>query len=546
VRIHGRRYSQRKIKKQTSITAETRDGVLWDLDWDNLIARVKIQGSNEYVNVHFPRNEATVWGWMRLGNAVRVIHRGGVRGYSEIVGHGCAIPTPLPGNLAHPPVSSLSDGVMSGCEITAAGNGMYVTISDGTYRIGGVTYNLSGGTFGYYATSETEPPITTSEEYPEAVTDQTWRYVETSETEPPMATSEIFPVYATDEMLEARELDPAPAEGLFRYDAFVVGVDGIIDYLKGTASSVPVKPTIPVDHVLLGDYILVIGGITEITQGHIGLQWSVPVASSLFIDDLADFDWDEGDDYPERTITVYVRDQYGWLISGNYTITLYLIGGTGNVYSGDDGYNASSVTQAFTGSSYGFSYQRDQTKDPETSPNFMATSSDGFVSDLVHMALLDIDDDEVTGAAQGDFEYNNRNIVFDTTLPNDETASGDIITVTFGESVAFGKLCYPDSSEDEWMLALATNAAVKHPALGVALESKGNGETGKLLLRGLIRSSTYFSAITLGFLWLSDGTAGGWVNAAPGDSGDIVQHVGWVHAPNYCFFNPDYTYIEVA
>jgi len=146
----------------------------------------------------------------------------------------------------------------------------------------------------------------------------------------------------------------------------------------------------------------------------------------------------------------------------------------------------------------------------------------------------------------GDLEYNNHNQVFNTTLSSDETASGDIITVTFGESVVFGKLCYPDPTENEWMLGLATNAAVKHPVMGVALESKANGETGKLLLRGLIRSSTYFSAFTLGdSLFLSDGTAGLWVNAQPSDSGDIIQYVGWVLAANYAYFDPSWVYIEV-
>jgi len=441
VRTHGRRFVDRKIQRQTAITAETRDGVLWDLDWDNLIARVKIQGSNEYVNVHFPRNEATVWGWMRPGNAVRVIHRGGVRGYAEIVGHGCAIPTPLPGTLAHPATSELADGVLSGCNVTAAGSGRYVDISDGTYRIDGVTYNLSGGTVGYYATSETDPPITTDENYPQAETDQTDRYIETSETDPPMTTSEIFPFAATDDIVTTLELDPAPSAGLFRYDAFVVGADGIIDYLKGTAAITPVKPTIPADHILLGDYILVIGGTTEITDSHIGMQWAAPVASKLSIPALSDFDWDEEDDYPEKTITVYVYDQYGWLISGSYSITLYLVGGTGNVYSGDDGYNSASVNQEFTGSSYGFKYQRDQTQDPETSPNFMTLSSTGLVSDLEHKALLDIDGNEVTGIAQGDVAPTDKqtlissaNVAIDWTLGHRAkiTAAHDIIFTMSG------------------------------------------------------------------------------------------------------------------
>jgi len=147
----------------------------------------------------------------------------------------------------------------------------------------------------------------------------------------------------------------------------------------------------------------------------------------------------------------------------------------------------------------------------------------------------------------GDLEYNNHNQVFNTTLSSNETASGDIITVTFGESVTFGKLCYPDPDENEWMLALGTNVAAKHPAVGVALETKGNGQSGKLLLRGLIRSSTYFSTFGLrDSLWLSDGTSGGWVNDRPRNSGDIVQRVGWVPAANYAYFNPNLTYVELG
>ncbi len=154
--------------------------------------------------------------------------------------------------------------------------------------------------------------------------------------------------------------------------------------------------------------------------------------------------------------------------------------------------------------------------------------------------------DDTSPQLAGDLEYNEHHQVFDTTLTSDNTASGDIITVTFGESVVFGQLCYPDPTDNEWKLALGTNVAARHGILGVALETKADAATGKLLLRGLIRDATYFSAFALGdTLWLSDGTAGSWVNAAPSDSGDIVQMVGWVLATNYGYFNPDLTYVEV-
>jgi len=160
--------------------------------------------------------------------------------------------------------------------------------------------------------------------------------------------------------------------------------------------------------------------------------------------------------------------------------------------------------------------------------------------------MVDLSDDPAPQLG-GDLDYNEKCQTFNTTLTSDDMASGDIITVTFGETVAFGKLVYPDGTANEYMLALGTNAAVKHPAMGVALEAKNNGESGKMLVRGLIRDATYFSGFALGdILYLSDAAAGSWLNAAPGDLGDIVQVVGWVLAANYAFFIPCYTYIEVA
>jgi len=133
-----------------------------------------------------------------------------------------------------------------------------------------------------------------------------------------------------------------------------------------------------------------------------------------------------------------------------------------------------------------------------------------------------------------------------TTLNADTSVTGDIITVTFGETVVFGELCYPDATADEWLKALGTNAAVKHPALGIALDSAGDGETGRLLLSGTIRDDTAFSSAASGdVVYLSDGTAGDVVYAAPSDTGDIVQIVGFGIAAGYIFFNPDATYTEV-
>ena len=154
--------------------------------------------------------------------------------------------------------------------------------------------------------------------------------------------------------------------------------------------------------------------------------------------------------------------------------------------------------------------------------------------------------EDLTPQLGGDLENNEFHRVFDIALTDDETAAGDIITVTFGETVVFNELCYPDTTDNEWKKALGTNAAVKHPAMGIALESKANSEPGALLLRGTIRDDTAYSGAAPGDIaYLSDGTAGDILYAAPSDSGDIVQIVGFIIAQNYLFFNPGYTYVEV-
>ena len=167
------------------------------------------------------------------------------------------------------------------------------------------------------------------------------------------------------------------------------------------------------------------------------------------------------------------------------------------------------------------------------------------VEDNANNGLSDVVDD-TSPQLGGDLEYNEQYQVFDTTLTSDDTAAGDIITVTFGESVVFGEVCYPNATENEWMKALGTNVAVKYPGMGIALETKANGESGKFLLRGTIRDDSAFAGAMGDLVYLSDVAGGDVLYTAPNDSGDIVQILGFVIAENYIYFNPDYTYVEIS
>lgn len=387
MKAYSRKFAIDAVKKQTRVTAESRDAILWDVDWINKIARVKIQGSNEYIRVHFPRNESRIQSFMRPGNSVRVIHRGGIRGRLEIVGHGMSIPTPVPGYPAGPDPPCLPDGIVSGCEITATNPlSMSVDIAAGTYRINCVVYSLVAGSFGLSIMSEASSPMTMNEAYPPAVMGANTASIVMSETLPPMTMSETNPPAIIGAIATTAMIDPAPPAGQFRYDGFAVGVDGVIDYIKGTASSNPAYPAIPSAHIQIVPWILVVGGVTEINQGDIGRIWTARTPAAMTLTVPATFAWDFGNDYPEVNVTAQMNCQYGWTLDGNYTITLRLAIGTGNVWSSQSGYNASVVTQSFSASSYAFKYQRDQTASPEKSPLLLATES-SIVSNVEFIQL---------------------------------------------------------------------------------------------------------------------------------------------------------------
>lgn len=365
MRLYGRKFTNRFIQKKLRPTTETKDAIIFEVDWNKYLCKCKIQGSDEYINAHFPRNEATIPSWMKAGNAVRILHRKGVRGHTEVIGHGGAIPTPQQGSPSHPSISSLADAVISGCAVTASG-AMTISISSGTVRIGGATYTIAGNETGYPVMSETTPLMTILETYPPAdMGDPAGvNYTLMDESDPPMTMSETFPpeIIGIGSGIFVIDLCSPNSAGRFRYDTFAVGTDGIIDYIKGAeAVGQPTKPSIPANHVQLGEYVLVIGGQTSINDGNIGWEWTSQHASSLSLSYTDELYWDGGDDYPEIGITAKILNQYGYQYGDPRTYKMTMVVGTGQIWGPVTGYHADTVVEQSSSGSVAFKYQRDQT-----------------------------------------------------------------------------------------------------------------------------------------------------------------------------------------
>jgi len=123
-----------------------------------------------------------------------------------------------------------------------------------------------------------------------------------------------------------------------------------------------------------------------------------------------------------------------------------------------------------------------------------------------------------------------------TALSSDHTYVGITDSKAVGENVVFGQLLYFDWAATEWKLAKA-NAVGTTPALRIALEDKGDGETCLMLVRGYIRDDSAFE-FTTAIGYLSIANFGAVQYTVPSVAGNQVQRVGIGISADIMFFNP--------
>lgn len=143
---------------------------------------------------------------------------------------------------------------------------------------------------------------------------------------------------------------------------------------------------------------------------------------------------------------------------------------------------------------------------------------------------------KVDDSLTSDMDLNEYSIRVDATLSGDHSYSAikkDLVTM--GEPVVYGQLVYKKWSDGKWYLAKA-DASTTLPALGIALESKGDGEACLILREGYIRDDDW--EFTAWMVYLSDTTAGGVLSVAPGDSGDQIQRIGDAKSADIMYFDP--------
>ncbi len=124
---------------------------------------------------------------------------------------------------------------------------------------------------------------------------------------------------------------------------------------------------------------------------------------------------------------------------------------------------------------------------------------------------------------------------FYNALGSDNTYSGEVDTQPVGETVAFGNLLYFNWTDKEWKLADA-DAAATMPGLRIALESKTDGQTCLMLVKGYIRDDDNFQFA--GSMVYASTVFGAVSHIAPTEAGDQIQRVGVAKSADILFFDP--------
>lgn len=336
MKLLSKRLISGKVNKKIVRARESRFGKIVSVDASARRAIVRIQGTQTDIYMGWSKNFYDVPQFVRPNNPVEIQHiRGNPHAY-EIIADGPQLPTPVDGTPLLTDLIAPEDRVITGSEVTAmqAGAGLQVEIGFGEVRINGDLYSIDGVYLG-----DSAVPLM----------------------------GETFPLMG--QIGGIVTLDPAPSAPNYRIDLISVGMDGVVDYTKGTeAANNPPQPALALDHVALA-YIIVPYDTTVMQQSFIGNAWTDPYISvfEVSIEEMLSY-WHTLPDpntlnqpltEAQRRVTgtIKILNQYGKPMVGSFPVTVEVEQGNGLIYKGSTG----ATSQTFTitdGTNNTFIYER--------------------------------------------------------------------------------------------------------------------------------------------------------------------------------------------
>ena len=138
----------------------------------------------------------------------------------------------------------------------------------------------------------------------------------------------------------------------------------------------------------------------------------------------------------------------------------------------------------------------------------------------------------------GDLDLNERYIVYKEAPHSNLTASGLIVSLTYGESLLIGDFVYIKSDGAVWKAG--ADVVGFYPVMGIALETASSG-SHKVLLHGIMRNDSW--AWIVGSVVYLSLTPGIGTQVQPDAPDNAIQVLGIATHPDRIYFNPSVDYI---
>jgi len=149
--------------------------------------------------------------------------------------------------------------------------------------------------------------------------------------------------------------------------------------------------------------------------------------------------------------------------------------------------------------------------------------------------------EDTTPQLGGDLDTNNFSIEIDAVPGSDHEATGTITTMTAGENLVFGDVCYVKSDGKLWKTDANDSATM--PVFAMAIASISADAAGQFLLDGFVNDASY--AWTVGATIFASETAGAVTETAPTTAGVQIQVLGVATNAVRFYFRPNFAVGEV-
>ena len=146
--------------------------------------------------------------------------------------------------------------------------------------------------------------------------------------------------------------------------------------------------------------------------------------------------------------------------------------------------------------------------------------------------------------ASNTLTFTNKSIQI-TASPTTQTATGDVVSLTYGESITLGDLLYYKNDSKVYKADATAISTGKYPCLYLALATAASG-ANLVLARGIYKDSTKWTGgtvLTVGGLCYASATAGGTTQTQPSSTDNIIQIIGVAIATDTIDFNPSKDFI---